>query len=71
MTIVLLDDDPNRVREMLGCLSAELPSHSVISFDNAPDLIAWIGSHVKEIEIFCLDHDLGPNRMRQEAVFDP
>jgi DNA-binding NarL/FixJ family response regulator len=71
MTIVLLDDDPNRIREMKRCLSAKSPSSDVITFDNAPDLIAWVKLHSANVELFCLDHDLGPNRPRRDEIFDP
>lgn len=71
MAILLLDDDPNRIREMRRCLSAKSPHSVVIHFDNAPELIAWVKMHAAEVELFCLDHDLGPNRTRQGELFDP
>jgi hypothetical protein len=70
-TIVVLDDEPERIDEMTRCLSARLPNHKPVVFDNAPDLIAWIGDQLSDVQLICLDHDLGPNRRRGDEVFDP
>jgi hypothetical protein len=71
MSIVLLDDDPDRIREMIRCLSDRLVVSQILTFDNAPDLIAWAKLDIAEAELICLDHDLGPNRSRNGQVFDP
>jgi hypothetical protein len=55
---------------MRGIL-AEHARFQVQFFNNAPDMIHWLGSHLKETVLICLDHDLGPNRQRSGQVFDP
>jgi hypothetical protein len=69
--IVILDDEPDRVREMLRCLGDDRLETEVVTFDNAPDMIGWLGEHLNEARLICLDHDLGPNRSRGGEVFDP
>jgi hypothetical protein len=69
--IVLLEDDPDRTAAMLPLISQRLPHYTVVVFDTAPDLIDWLGDHLHEAAILCLDHDLGPNRVRDSQVFDP
>ncbi|MGD9649046.1 MAG: cyclic-phosphate processing receiver domain-containing protein, partial [Pirellulales bacterium] len=43
----------------------------LMTFDNAPDTIAWLHDHLENMALICLDHDLGPNQRRGESVFDP
>jgi hypothetical protein len=69
--IAILDDEPERIREMLGCLNGCISDCEIISFDNAPDMIAWFAEHLQDVQLICLDHDLGPNRQRGGEVFDP
>jgi hypothetical protein len=69
--IVILDDEPDRIREMTGCLLRCAPDCPVVTFDNAPDMIRWLAEHLEEARLICLDHDLGPNRVRHGEVFDP
>jgi CheY-like chemotaxis protein len=70
-TIVILDDEPERIRAMRECLSSRLPRYRVVTFDNAPDMIGWLKRHVEDACLICLDHDPGPNRSRNGDVFDP
>lgn len=70
-TIVILDDEPNRIRTMTECLSSGLPGCRIITFDNAPDMIDWLRKHLEDASLICLDHDLGPNRSCNGNVFDP
>lgn len=69
--IVILDDEPGRIREMSRCLAARVPEHELIVFDNAPDMIEWLTDNMDKAKLICLDHDLGPNRLRNGEVFDP
>ena len=69
--IAILEDDPDRTCELTKCLHAQCPGYEVVVFDNAPDMIAWLALHLEELRLVCLDHDLGPNRIRDAEVFDP
>ncbi|NUQ63180.1 MAG: hypothetical protein HUU20_11940 [Pirellulales bacterium] len=69
--IVILDDEPERIREMLRWLSLRYPDADVVTFDNAPEMIDWMEENLEELGMICLDHDLGPNRRRDGQFFDP
>jgi len=69
--IALLDDEPERIRAMESFLECTYPQIGRITFDNAPDMNAWLREHVATCLLICLDHDLGPNRRRMGEVFDP
>lgn len=69
--IVILDDEAERIREMTACLRDRKPQCEIVTFDNAPDTIAWLANHLDEAAVMCLDHDLGPNRIRDGETFDP
>jgi hypothetical protein len=71
MKIAILEDDARRIAEMTRCLAACLPACEIVYFDNAPDMIAWLKLHREELSAIGLDHDLGPNRFRAGAIFDP
>jgi hypothetical protein len=70
-TILILEDDSDRTRAFQECLLECFPPKEVIVFDNAPDTIDWLQDHLEEALLICLDHDLGPNRVRDGDVFDP
>lgn len=69
--IALLDDEPDRIRAMLPLLARRYPEYEVVTFENAPDMIVWLREHLGRVCLLCLDHDLGPNQLRDGAVFDP
>src|SRR5664279_3055983 len=69
--ILILDDEPERIQEMTRCIRERISECQLICFDNAPDLINWLTDHLEGLASICLDHDLGPNRLRDENVFDP
>jgi hypothetical protein len=69
--IAILEDDPGRIEAMRECLRRCGAGLQVISFDNAPDMIEWLRGQAKAISLICLDHDLGPNRIRNGEAFDP
>jgi hypothetical protein len=69
--IAILEDDSDRTVEMRRCVCDLSPARDIIFFDNAPEMIAWLGDHLSELRLICLDHDLGPNRLRNDVVFDP
>jgi hypothetical protein len=69
--IVILDDEPERVEEMTRRLAGFVGGLQLIVFDNAPDLIDWLARYLDSAKLICLDHDLGPNRVRNGKVSDP
>ncbi|NQT13686.1 MAG: hypothetical protein HQ582_13115 [Planctomycetes bacterium] len=70
-TIAILDDEPDRIDAMAPLLRRHFPNQEVKTFDNAPDMIEWLREHLDRCVLLCLDHDLGPNRTRDGATFDP
>jgi len=69
--IAVLEDDERRREAMGRLLSENFSPYSVEFFDNAPDMAAWLPGHLPQVALICLDHDLGPNRVREGEVFDP
>jgi hypothetical protein len=71
MLIAFLEDDERRQQAMQALLASEYPTCQQVFFDNAPDFIFWLDDHLPEVTLLCLDHDLGPNRVRDGECFDP
>jgi hypothetical protein len=71
MFIAILEDEVRREEAMRAILAEMNVPYQIQFFDNAPDMIEWLGSHLPEVKLICLDHDLGPNRRCAEQVFDP
>lgn len=71
LLIAFLEDDERRQHAMRELLASELPGFDHLFFDNAPDLNQWLDQHLPEVSLLCLDHDLGPNRIRNGVIFDP
>ncbi len=69
--IAILEDDDERVAAMRNRLVEWFPEYDWMFFDNAPDMIQWLGDHLPSAVLICLDHDLGPNRIRNREAFDP
>ncbi|MCT7974277.1 cyclic-phosphate processing receiver domain-containing protein [Laspinema olomoucense] len=69
--IAILEDDPGRIQAMEKRLKQSFPNCSSIFFNNAPDIIAWLKSHLHECLLLSLDHDLGPSWERNGQLFDP
>jgi hypothetical protein len=69
--IIILEDNPDRIEEMTRCIKDYFSKCHLVIFDNAPDFICWLQDHLEEVNLICLDHDLGPNRKRDGEVFDP
>ena len=69
--VAILEDDPDRTAAMKQALERELPAAEAIFFDNAPDMIEWLGANLGKVCVLSLDHDLGPNRKREGEIFDP
>jgi hypothetical protein len=70
-SIVILEDTEARVVAMRRVLNELLPQCEQVVFDNATDFIDWINEHLADAILICLDHDLGPTRMRDGKMFDP
>ena len=70
-TIAILDDDLDRIRRMTEILSFRFPKFAIAAFDNAPEMITWLRDNLAATNLICLDHDLGPNRIRDGETFDP
>ena len=70
-TVAILDDEPDRLNAMAPLLRERFPQFTVVAFDNAPDINAWLADNLQSCVLICLDHDLGPNRQRDGDVFDP
>jgi hypothetical protein len=69
--IAILDDEPERIGAMLPLVARQFPEHEAVVFENAPDMIAWLTANLDHVCLLSLDHDLGPNQVRDGAVFDP
>jgi CheY-like chemotaxis protein len=70
--VLLLEDDPSRVRAMRAVLADLLPAVRVAVFDNAPEAAAFLRDHCAETILISLDHDLGPTRRSDDGTpLDP
>ena len=69
--IAILEDDEQRTVAMMQALENLSPDSRIVFFDNAPDMISWINENIPSVRLFCLDHDLGPDRVRKGKKFDP
>jgi hypothetical protein len=69
--IVMLEDDERRTMAMQDEIRKSLPGIELVKFDNATDMVAWLKDNLTWVRLFCLDHDLGPNRKRNNREFDP
>src|SRR5262245_56355741 len=71
MLVAILEDDERRQQEMHRLLAGALPSAQLFVFDNAPDMIDWLGIHLAECDLLCLDHDLVFTPERPGGRSDP
>jgi hypothetical protein len=69
--VAILDDEPERLAIMEPLLCERFLQFEIRTFDSAPDMIGWLKHGVQKLVLICLDHDLGPNRMRDDDEFDP
>ena len=69
--IAILEDEARRIERMKEILTRLYPSHQVVFWETAPDMIAWLGENLTKVALFSLDHDLGPNQKRDGQVFEP
>ena len=69
--IAVLEDDQRRAEAMKQEIQRLFSSARIVFFDNAPDMLEWLGNDLPSVRLLCLDHDLGPNRQRHGETFDP
>jgi hypothetical protein len=78
--VAILEDDASRVAAVRAvlpqALASVLPAFDAAVFDNVPDMIDWLEANLADTALtdtalICLDHDLGANRVRDGAPFDP
>jgi hypothetical protein len=56
---------------MRPLLADRFPRYEVVVFENSPDMIVWLSDHLHRVHVLSLDHDLGPNQLRDGESFDP
>lgn len=56
--VAILEDDPNRIVEMRRCLVEILPEAESVFFQDARQMIDWLGLHLGNVILISLDHDL-------------
>jgi hypothetical protein len=56
--IVILEDNPDRVRVMRDCLMDGIYTSDIQFFANSQDTIAFLGHHLSDTLLISLDHDL-------------
>jgi CheY-like chemotaxis protein len=54
----LLEDHPDRVREMRAVIAADFADQQIQVTDDAPDAIEWLAEHQSEVDLISLDHDM-------------
>ncbi|MFQ5842355.1 MAG: cyclic-phosphate processing receiver domain-containing protein [bacterium] len=69
--IAILEDDDERAGVMRDRLAESFSQYDYVFFDNAPDMIESLLNHLTSTVLISLDHDLGPNRIRNGEVFNP
>lgn len=69
--IVIMDDDQGRLHSMNKLIAGSYPHYEIVLINNAPDTINWLKGNLSSAVLISLDHDLGANRERDGAVFDP
>jgi CheY-like chemotaxis protein len=65
-SIVVLEDNADRIAVMDDCLSDKFPFFERRFFRTAPAAIAWLSNNLSQVVCVSLDHDLEP-----EAAHDP
>ncbi|MGB7161016.1 MAG: cyclic-phosphate processing receiver domain-containing protein [Tepidisphaeraceae bacterium] len=56
--VAILEDDPSRIAAMRYCLGELLPNCEQQIFEDAAEMIAWLGRHLDAVALISLDHDL-------------
>ena len=66
--IAILEDDPPRVAEMRDALAESLPNSQAVFFEQASEMIRWLGDHLAEVVLVSLDHDLPLRQVDGELI---
>jgi len=69
LSICILEDDPERTTAFRDSLAPW--AFDLVILDSAPDMIEWLCTGLSRTALICLDHDLGPSRLRDETRFEP
>ena len=69
LRICILEDDPERTNAFRDSLAPW--AFDLVILDSAPDMIEWLCTGLSRTALICLDHDLGPSRLRDETHFEP
>ena len=69
-SIVILEDEMERVSIIEKLVFNHFPEYPVIFFDNTLEMLDWLETNLDK-SILCLDHDLGPDRMIKGEITDP
>ncbi len=56
---------------MVELLHGLCPEYEIVTFDGAPDMVAWLENSLDDVRLICLDHDLGANRLLDGNLQDP
>src|SRR5258708_32047364 len=67
--IAILEDNPDRIAAMRMCMAEALPGVEVVFFENAQEMIVWLGEHLGNVVLISLDHDL-PLRNDESKTID-
>jgi len=67
--VAILEDDPNRITAMRACVTETLPGIEVVVFDDAREMIGWLGRNLGDVVLTSLDHDL-PLRGHEGKTID-
>ena len=57
-TILILDDELDRLNAMTVALSRQARKYEIVTFKNAPGSIAWLQRNLPSVALISLDHDL-------------
>ena len=69
VSVAILEDDSLRIAAMRTCVAEVLPGIEAVFFENAAEMIAWLGERLGHVVLISLDHDL-PLRPRDGVVID-
>lgn len=67
--VAILEDEVDRITAMRASLAEVLPTLEIAIFDEAQQMIAWLGSHLGQVALISLDHDL-PLRQEADTIID-
>jgi hypothetical protein len=56
--LAILEDDERRIEAMRSCVAEQLADTELIFFENASEMISWLGHNLNAVTLISLDHDL-------------